>query len=106
MPAEASVTNEEKVLVTVNPVTSHGRPAALDGPITVEVQSGSGTFELQDDKSFYAISSDDPGDTVYVIHGDADLGSGIVDVSDVVVLHVAGANASNLGITVGAPVEK
>jgi hypothetical protein len=105
---EVTCTNEEKILVTINPQKSATKkPAKLDGPIVVEVQSGTGTFELQPDGvSFFAISGDDPGDTAYLVSGDADLGQGVVPISDVVTLHVEGARADSLGLAAAPPVPK
>lgn len=102
-----SCTVEEKVLVHLNPVTKGGRPAKLDGPIVVSVQSGEGTFEVQPDGlSFFAISPDVPGETVYLVDGDADLGAGVIDIQDNVTLTATGVNAAALGLTADAPVSK
>jgi hypothetical protein len=100
---ELSCTNEEKIKVTTNPVTAAGKPVLLDGPIQVSVQSGDGTVELLDGNSFYVKSGDNPGDSTFLVSGDADLGAGIENISDIVLLHVAGAKASNLGMTAGTP---
>lgn len=103
---EIGLTNEEKVLVTVSPTTHSGKPALLDGAVKVEVQSGDGTATQVDDKSFYLNSGENPGDTAFIVSADADLGAGIELISEVIVLHVAGAKAANLGITFGAPEPK
>lgn len=103
---ELNCTNEERIRVQVAPRTSTGKPAQLDGAVTVDVQSGNGSVQLVDDRSFYVVSGDDPGDTTFVVSGDADLGSGVVAVQDVILLHIAGALAANLGITADAPVAK
>lgn len=100
---ELNITNEQKVKVTVNPVTLAGNPATLDGPIKVDVQSGDGTVEMIDDKSFYLISGNAPGDTAYTVSGDADIGVGVENVADVIVLHVAGARAAHLGMIADVP---
>ena len=107
MPLEVSCTNEEKVHIGVHPGTSHGKPVAIDGAINVEVQSGEGTLVMDDNGlGFFAISADNPGDTVYLISADADIGEGVENISDVAILKVAGAKAANLGLTADAPVEK
>jgi len=103
---DLNCTNEEKILVTVTPKTTTGKVAELDGPIVVSVVTGNGSVEMVDDRSFFVVSGDDPGDTSYLVDGDADLGSGVVDVQDTIVLHVAGALAANLGMTAAAPVAK
>jgi len=104
---ELNVTNEEKILVTCNPVTLAGNPVALDGPIVVAVQNGDGGFEIQaDGKSVFLISGPLPGDTTFTIQGDADLGAGVENISDVIILHVAGAKAASFGLVAGTPVLK
>lgn len=101
---EITITNEQKIKVTCNPVTAAGQAVALDGPVTVDVQSGEGTVELDSDGlSFTLISGDLPGDTVYVIQADADLGEGVETISDIVQLHVEGARAASFGLVAGEP---
>jgi len=107
MPATTSCTNEQKILVHVTPQSLAGKPVPIDGNIAVETTVGDGTFTLEaDGKSFYAVSGDNPGDTVYVVSADADLGAGVVTISDTVTLTVAGALAANFGITTDSPVLK
>lgn len=104
---ETSCTNEEKVKVTLNPVTETGKPAQLDGAPTWEVVTGNATVQpAADGMSADLISADDPGDTDFLIKADADLGSGVIEISDIVRLHVTHANAANLGLSAGDPVAK
>lgn len=101
--------NEQKVPVTAAPTSANGRPAPVDGALTITVQSGDGTF-LQDPASplvFDAVSGDAPGDTVYLVEADADMGPGDpVLIQDLVTLTVTSAVAANFGFTSGAPVPK
>lgn len=107
MPVEVSITNEQKIPVTLTPVTDTGKPAKLDGAPTWEVVSGSSTVVVADGGlSAELVSSDDPGDTEILIKADADLGAGVVEISDVIKLTVIGAIAKNLGVSVGAAVPK
>lgn len=107
MPAEVSITNEQKITATLTPVTDTGKPAKLDGVPTWEVVSGNSTIEVAEDgRSATLISSDDPGDTQFLVKADANLGEGVEEISDVILLHVVGATAKNLGLTLGAPVPK
>lgn len=106
MPAEVTLTTEQKVLVTVNPVTATGQPAQLDGPITATVTSGDCTTVAVDAKSFFIVSGSTLADSVVQVDGDADLGSGVVTISDTVLTHVQGAMATSLGLTVGTPEPK
>lgn len=104
---ELNCTNEEKILVKVNTVTTTGKPAILDGVVTVEVQAGDGTVAMEaDGLSFYVISGDNPGDTTYLVSADADMGEGVETISDIVTLHVAGAKAASLGLVAEAPIPK
>lgn len=104
---ELSCTNEEKILVTVNPITGAGKPAPLDGPVKVTKQAGDGDVIIQPDgNSFYVISGDNPGDTAYLVEGDADVGAGVETIADNIILHVAGAKAKSFGMTAGTPEPK
>lgn len=103
MPLDLTITNEQKIAITVTPTTAAGKPATLDGPIRVTVQSGDSTVtqDAGTPASASLVSSDTPGDTTYLVEGDADLGAGVQLVQDLVVLHVAGALATNLGLSAG-----
>lgn len=107
MPVAVKITNEQKVTVTLKPVTDTGKPAALDGKPTWEVVSGNATVQVADDGlSAVLVSADDPGDTQFLVKADADLGEGVEEISDVVTLNVVGATAKNLGLAVGTPEPK
>ena len=108
MPLEFSQTNEEKTRLTVGATTPAGKPAPLDGPPVVTVQAGNGTVNLisGEPNSFFLVSSDDPGDTVYVVSADADLGDGVTTIADSVTMHVLGAQAGALTMGIGETVLK
>lgn len=104
---EVTITNEQQVKVTLNPVTATGKPARVDGAPTWEVVTGNSTVQPADDGlSADLISSDDPGDTDFLVKADADLGEGVTEISDVIRLTVAGAQAANLGLSAGEPTPK
>ncbi len=104
---EINITNEQQVNVTLHPVTAAGRPAEVDGAPTWEVVSGNSTVTpAGDGLSADLVSSNDPGDTDFIVHADADLGEGVIDISDIIRLHVAHANAANLGLVAGDPTPK
>lgn len=97
-------TNEEQIPVTASPVTANGAPAQVDGPLRVTVQSGDGTV-VQDPATpliFTARSGAAAGDTVYLVEADADLGTGVTLISDLVTLTVTSATAASFGLTAGA----
>lgn len=107
MPIEVSITNEQKVPVTLTPVTDTGKPAQLDGmPAWTVVSGNSQVVTSTDGLSAELISSDQPGDTIIMITADANLGEGVEEISDTITLSVVGATAKNLGISVGTPVPK
>jgi len=99
-------TNAQKVTVTATPKSVSGRPATLDGALKVSVQSGDGTVEQDPGAplSFKAVSGDNPGTTIYLVEGDADLGEGVVTIQDTVELTVTSENAAHFGLVAG-PVE-
>ncbi len=107
MPLEIKITNEQQIKVTLTPKTDTGKPAKLDGKPTWEIVSGNSTATVSDDGlSAVLVSSDDPGDTEFLVKADADLGDGVEEISDVVKLSVVGATAKNLGLTAGTPEAK
>lgn len=101
-----NLTNEQKVLVTVTPKTAGGRPASLDGPVQFTVREGNCTIEAVDDRSCKIVSSDEPGLSVIDVTADADLGEGVVEIADEITVSVAGAQASDLGLSIGTPEPK
>ncbi len=105
---ELTITNEQQVTVRLNPRTDAGKPAKLDGAPVWSVTSGPGTVvPAADGLSAVLVSSDtDLTDTIYLVDGDADLGSGKEDVQDQIILHVSHANATNLGLVADQPVLK
>lgn len=104
---EITITNEQKVTVTLTPTTATGRPAKLDGPPKWEVQSGNSTVTPSEDGlSAVLTSADEPGLTTVLLTADVDLGEGVTTIQDSISLQVTGALASNLGLTVGQPEPK
>lgn len=105
---EITLTNEQKVAATLNPTTQKGKPVQLDGPAVWKVVSGDCTVqEVSDDgKTATIFSGDSPGDSEVLIEADANLNPGedqVTTISDVIKVHVEGAMASNLGLSLGQP---
>lgn len=101
---EVKITNDQEVDVTITPKTDTGKPAKLDGSPAVSVISGNSTFTQSEDGLTLTLrSSDDPGDTEFLVKADADIGEGVEEISEIIKLSVAGATAKNLGLTVGTP---
>lgn len=104
---DLTITDEQKVQVTITPVTATGKPAKLDGAPTWTVQSGESTVSVAPDGlSAFLISADNADETLILVEADADLGAGVTTISDSIQLHVQGAQASSLGLTAAAPVPK
>ena len=107
MPLAITITDEQKVNVTLKPVTDAGKPVTLDGAPVWSVTLGDSTIvPAADGLSADLISSDTPGDTQILVSADADLGSGVDTISDTIDLTVVGASAKNLGLVAGTPVLK
>lgn len=107
MPLEITLTNEQKVTVSLTPKTATGKTATLDGVPTWEVVSGSATVvAAANGLSAVITSSDDPGATSILVKADADLGAGVEEIADTIAVNVEGARASNLGLSVGTPTPK
>jgi hypothetical protein len=98
-----TLTNEQKALITATPMTAAGNPAVIDGSVTFSMVSGTCTLAQVDDTSAYVVSGDTAGDSTVSMVCDADLGSGVVNVSDTMVVHVTSASAASLTVTVGEP---
>lgn len=96
MPTVATLTTNEEAVVTATPVTASGAPATLDGPLTATVQSGDGTATVNGLE--VVMSANGPGETVYLISGDADLGEGVVPIQDTHTNTVTSEQAANLGL--------
>jgi len=99
---DITINNEQQVPVFLKPVTPSGHPATLDGAPTWEVISGDSTVTAAEDGlSAMLVSGDNPGDTEFLVKADADLGSGVVEISDIIRLTVTGAQAASMGLTAG-----
>lgn len=99
---QVTSTNEEKVLITLNPTTAAGNPAAVEN-LTVTVDAGDATVvEVEANKSFYVVSGAGGLSTITVT-ADGDLGKGVVTLTDTIEYFVTSAVASSLGFVAGAP---
>lgn len=106
---DVTISNSEKIQATLTPTTKPpaSKPAKLDGIPTWTVSIGDSTLDVAaDGLSAFLVSSDSPGETVVLIEADADLGSGVITISDTIKLSVTGENAENLGVTLASAVPK
>lgn len=99
-----TITNEQKVLVTLAPTTEAGNPATVDGVPAWTIESGDAVVEPSEDgMSAYIISGEANVNSVITVMADADLGDGVVNIKDTIDLAVVAASASNLGVVAGTP---
>lgn len=91
--------NEEKVVISLAPVTAAGNPAPLDGMPTWTVTSGDATLEVAEDgMSCTMLSGAANVINEISVSADADLGEGIRSISETIVYTVTPAEAATLGI--------
>lgn len=98
-----TITNEQKVQVTLAPMTEAGNPATLDGAPVWAVTAGDATLEVAEDGLSAYLISGEPGNSVITVTADADLGEGVVNIVDTIDLAVVPASASQLGLLAGTP---
>jgi len=102
-----TITNEQKVEVTLAPTTEAGNPATLDGAPVWTVVSGDATLEVAaDGLSAFLVSGAADVNSVIEVTADADLGEGVVTLTDTIDLAVVAASASALGLVAATPVLK
>ena len=102
-----TITNEEKVLVTLAPTTAAGNPATLDGVPTWTVIEGDATLEVSEDGlSSFLVSGNADVNSKIEVTADADLGEGVVTLTDVIDLAVVAAQASVLGLVTDTAILK
>lgn len=107
MPLNIALTNEQKVLVTLNPTTESGNPAPLDGEPTWAVTEGDATIEVQSGGLSAYIVSGNPGSSTVTVTADADMDAGETrELSDVIAVTVVAAEAASIGFSVGTPEQK
>ncbi len=101
------LTNEQMVVVHLSPVSAKGKPVALDGVPVWAISAGSCTVQpAADGLSCTIVSGDDAGDSEVTVSADADLGAGVVTISDAIRVTVNGAQAQSLGLTADTPTTK
>ena len=101
-----TLTNEEKVRLSVQPRTAAGQAAAIDGAVDFTVQSGDCTIEPIDASHCYIVSGTSASDSTILVSADADLGAGVTTITDTITATVTSAVAVNLGIITDPPVPK
>ena len=96
--------DDQKVLLTIEPVDAKGKPAKLDG---VPVWAGSDdtvvTIVPASDGLSAVASGVTPGTARVVVTADADLGSGVTPLTGSLDFNITGGQAASLTITAAAP---
>lgn len=119
MPLDLKSTTEEKVPIRVNPTTTTGKPAKIDGLAVISITAGNATAapatqaELDADTAAggsglvgFVVSEDTAGQSSYQVSADADLGAGVTTITDGGVYVYNDPQAANLGLGSSAPVPK
>ena len=93
-------TSEQKVLISLNPVTAAGNPATVDGAPVWTVTEGDCTLEVAaDGLSCYLISGAANVVNYITVSADADLdGSEVREISEAIVYAVLAPEATALGL--------
>lgn len=101
-------TNTEKKRVVLNPTGKGNKKAKVDGVPTWTVTAGKCTVDVAPDglSAFIVSADDDAGVSSITVLADADLGSGVVDISDIIEATVTGEAAEALGLTAEPAVPK
>jgi len=99
------LTDEQKVNLTIAPVTAAGNPARIDGvPVWVTSDEGVVSLEVSPDGfSAEAVTVGPVGQAQVSVTVDADLGTGVRTLTGILDIEVVAAEAASVGITAGAP---
>ena len=102
------LTDEQKVQLSIQPVTSAGNPARVDGVPVWTVSDGTVlTLDVAPDGlSAWAIATGTLGPSQVSVSADADLGAGVRDLTATLDVEVFAAEAVALSISATAPVLK
>ena len=102
------LTDEQKVQLTIQPVTAAGNPARVDGvPVWTVSDATVLTLEVAPDcLSAWATATGTLGASQVSVDADADLGEGVRDIVATLDVSVVAAEAVSLSISAGAPVLK
>lgn len=101
----ATINDNQKILLTAQPVSAKGNPAPIDGPVTWDVTAGTEFISLTpvDDVSVYAVAIGPLGIATIQASADADLGSGVTTITNTIQIEVIGGPAVTLNILEGTP---
>lgn len=112
-------TTEEKIVVRINPTTTSGKPSAVEaGSTTLSILTGGAAAvmatqaEIDADVAAgnsglvgFLVSEDAAGTSAWQVQADADLGAGVLTISDGGTYSYNSPQAANLGVS-GSAVPK
>ena len=104
MPLALKLTTEQKVNVTITPVTAGGKPAQLDSVPVWSVNSGSVTLAPAVDGLSCFILAGDAGASEVDVTAEGDMTPGVDTVSGIITVTVTQPEAATLGLTAAASV--
>lgn len=106
MPLSVSSSIEQNYKINIAPATGKGKPSKIEpGSVAVSV-NGNGGFTIDGDTGVTLQSEDVGGQSIYTISADADLGAGVVTISDTIEYTYTDVQAASLGLSDGGPVDK
>lgn len=102
-----TLTNTQKVLVSVHPVDAKGFDALVEGPPSWVVGDESvAQFLVNPDGMSGEVVAGFPGVTQLTLTCDADLGEGVTEIMGILDITVVSGQAVSLRIDVGVPTEQ
>ena len=100
-----TINENQKVLLTAEPLSAKGNPAPIDGPIVWSVTSGAEFVSITpvDNLTAYATAIGPVGTAVVQATADSDLGTGTTFISNTIEVEVIGGQVVTLNIIPGTP---
>jgi len=100
-----TINENQKVLLTAEPLSAKGNIAPIDGAVVWSVVSGSGFISITpfDGLSAYAVAIGPLGIATVQATADADLGAGTTFITNTIEIEVIGGQAVTLNIIPGTP---
>lgn len=100
----ATLSNEQKLPISVTPLTALGNTAKVDGaPLWSSSNINVCTLVIAPDGMSAVVNGVGPGTSTITVTADADLTSAVSQISSSIVVTVSAALATTLQFTVGAP---
>ena len=97
---EFTVNPTQQVRLRANPKLDDGSPSSIDpaNPLHGDLLSGNGVSAAGADNGECIVAANEPGDITFSVKGDADMGAGVTEIEEIVVLHCSPVSATNLDL--------